>query len=135
MRKILLLALLAATLAAAAQPPKLVLFIVVDQFRYDYMTRFRSEFRGGFDRLLREGASFTKAHHNFFPTLTAVGHATLITGAMPSVTGIIGNDWFDRKAGKQISSVSDDNTKPIGAAAKGASPHQLLAPTIGDALK
>src|SRR5262245_16167235 len=136
MRKFLLLALLAAALAAAAQPPKLVLFIVVDQCRYDYMTRFRSEFRGGFDRLLKHGASFTKANHNFFPTLTAGGHAVLLTGAMPAATGIIGNDWFDRESGKQISSVSDDHASTIGGTgANGASPRRLLAPTLGDALK
>lgn len=128
--------LAASLLAAAPQKPKLVLFIVVDQCRYDYLTRYGKEFRGGFDRLLRNGASFTNAQDNFFPTLTAVGHAILLTGAMPSATGIVGNDWFDRQTGKHVTSVSDDATRLVGTdGAEGASPRRLLVPTVGDELK
>jgi predicted AlkP superfamily pyrophosphatase or phosphodiesterase len=136
--KKLMLAVLAAGILFAGTPkkPKLVLFIVVDQCRYDYLTKFRKEFNGGFDRLLKSGANFTRAEDHFFPTLTAVGHATLLTGAMPSATGIIGNDWFDRQAGKRVTSVSDDATQLIGGdKAKGASPIRLLVPTVGDELK
>src|SRR5215467_3374332 len=105
MKKIAVFALLAVTVFAAPQQrgrpagsakPKLVLAIVVDQFRYDYLTRFRSEFHAGFDRLLTKGAVFTNANYIHFPTVTAVGHATFLTGALPSVSGIVGNDWFDR---------------------------------------
>jgi predicted AlkP superfamily pyrophosphatase or phosphodiesterase len=129
--------LLAAGLSAAAPPkPKLVLVIVVDQCRYDYLTRFRAEFKGGFQRLLQNGANFTDAHDDFFPTLTAVAHAVLLTGAMPSATGIIGNDWFDRKSGKHVTSVSDDTEKIVGGSGgSGVSPRPLLVPTIGDQLK
>ena len=85
MRRFLLCALLAASLSAATpNKPKLVLVIVVDQCRYDYMTRFRTEFQGGFARLLKNGASFINAHDEFFPTLTAVAHSVILTGAMPS---------------------------------------------------
>ena len=77
MKKILLLlSLAAALLAATPKKPKLVVAIVVDQFRYDYLTRFRTEYHGGFDRLLTQGAVFTNARYIHFPTITAVGHST-----------------------------------------------------------
>jgi len=93
----LFIVVLAATclVSAAPQEPKLVLFIVVDQCRYDYLTRFRDEFHGGFNRLLENGAFFASARVDFFPTLTAPGHAAMLSGASPSASGIVGNDWFD----------------------------------------
>ena len=78
---------------------RLVLLIAVDQFRYDYLTRFRTNTPAGFKRLLTEGAVFTNANLEHYPTVTAVGHSTMLTGATPSVSGIIGNDWFDRETG------------------------------------
>ena len=84
---------------AAAPDIRLVLLIAVDQFRYDYLTRFRSEYTDGFKQLLTQGAVFTNANLEHYPTVTAVGHATMLTGATPSVSGIIGNDWFDRESG------------------------------------
>uniref|UniRef100_Q01YP9 Type I phosphodiesterase/nucleotide pyrophosphatase n=1 Tax=Solibacter usitatus (strain Ellin6076) TaxID=234267 RepID=Q01YP9_SOLUE len=137
MKQFLLCVLLAATLSAATpKKPKLVLVVVVDQCRYDYLTRYRTDFKGGFDRLLKNGASFTSAHDDFFPSLTAVAHAVLLTGAMPSATGIIGNTWFNRETGKSTSAVSDDSVKVVGAGGgASASPHLLLAPTVGDELK
>ena len=93
---------------AAAQPEvRLVLLIAVDQFRYDYLTRFRKEFTGGFDRLLTQGAVFTDANLEHYPTVTAIGHATMLSGATPSVSGIIGNDWFDRETAAQVQSITD----------------------------
>lgn len=136
MKKILVSLLAAACLLSAApKKPKLVLAIVVDQFRYDYLTRFRSEYHGGFDRLLREGAVFTNANYIHFPTVTAVGHSTFLTGAIPSISGIIGNDWYDRDEGKHVTSVSDSGTKLLGGTGEGASPHRLLVSTVGDELK
>jgi predicted AlkP superfamily pyrophosphatase or phosphodiesterase len=85
-------ALPAAQPTAAAPDIRLVLLIVVDQFRYDYLTRFRSEYTDGLKRLLTGGAVFTTANLEHYPTVTAVGHATMLTGATPSVSGIIGND-------------------------------------------
>jgi predicted AlkP superfamily pyrophosphatase or phosphodiesterase len=129
--------LLAATLAAATpKKPKLVLVIVVDQCRYDYMTRYRADYKGGFDRLLKNGASFTSAHDDFFPSITSVAHAAILTGAMPSATGIVGNDWFDHPSGKPTSSINDVNTKMVGGSGgRGSSPHWLLVSTVGDELK
>src|SRR5215475_12246668 len=136
MRKFLLFLLLAATLCAApAKKPKLVLVVVVDQCRADYLVRYRADFKGGFGRLLKNGANFTGAHDDFFPSLTAVAHAVLLTGAMPSATGIIGNEWFDHQAGKSTTSVSDDSTAKVGGnTGKGSSPHLLLVSTLGDEL-
>jgi arylsulfatase A-like enzyme len=115
---------------------RLVLLVTVDQFRYDYLTRFADRYSSGLARLLREGAVFTNAHLEHYPTVTAPGHAALGSGAMPSTSGIIGNDWFDREAGKNVTSVSDEQVTQIGgAAAPSASPHRLQVTTVADELK
>jgi len=116
-------------------PPKLVVVVIVDQLRYDYLTRFRSEYTGGFDRLLKNGAVFTNAYLQHFPTVTAVGHATSLTGATPSFSGIVGNDWFDRESGRQVASVSDPKVTVLGGRGAGMSPSRLLVSTVGDELK
>ncbi|HLJ16240.1 MAG TPA: alkaline phosphatase family protein [Bryobacteraceae bacterium] len=125
--------------APPAQPvpkrPKLVLGIVIDQFRYDYLTRFRKDYTGGFVRLLENGAVFTNAHQAHVPTVTAVGHSTFLTGATPALSGIVANDWYDRETGKTVTSVSDDTTELLGAPGKGSSPRRLLVSTLGDELK
>ena len=105
---------------AAAQPEvRLVLLIAVDQFRYDYLTRFRKEFTGGFDRLLTQGAVFTDANLEHYPTVTAIGHATMLSGATPSVSGIIGNDWFDRETAAQVQSITDSTRQANRRAGRG----------------
>ena len=114
---------------------RLVLLIAVDQFRADYLTRFASEYTGGVARLTRRGATFTQAYLDHYPTVTAVGHATMLTGAYPGVSGIIGNDWFDRTAGASVTSVVDASTQLVGGQGPGASPRRLLVSTIGDELK
>jgi type I phosphodiesterase/nucleotide pyrophosphatase len=120
----------------AAPETRLVLLIAVDQFRYDYLTRFRSEFTAGFKKLLADGAVFTNAYLEHYPTVTAIGHATMLSGATPSVSGIIGNDWFDRESGKSVASITDDTVKPVGAPnASTASPRRLLVSTLGDEMK
>ena len=127
-------------LAAQTQPssppaPKLVLAIAVDQFRYDYLTRFRAELTGGLKRLLEQGAVFTNANYDAAPTVTAVGHSTFLSGAMPAVSGIVSNTWWDRKEGKSVTSVSDDKTRLLGGNGPGSSPERLLVSTVGDELK
>ncbi len=94
---------------AQAQGPtiRLVLLIAVDQFRYDYLTRFRGEYTSGLNRLLTEGADFTNAFLEHYPTVTAIGHSTMMSGATPALSGIVGNDWFDRALGKSVTSVGD----------------------------
>ena len=135
----LALVLSAAPLAQQATSPtetRLVVLIAVDQFRYDYLTRFRSDFTGGFKKLLTEGAVFTNAYLEHYPTVTAIGHSTMLSGATPSVSGIVGNDWFDRESGKTVASITDDTVKPVGApTAATASPRRLLVSTLGDEMR
>lgn len=122
----------------AAPRPRLVLLIAVDQFRYDYLERFGDLFgAGGLRRLLRDGASWAECNFDHVPTETAPGHATMLTGAWPSETGIIANDWFDRAEGKRVNNVQDDSVRPLGGGDKetASSPRNLLASTLGDQLK
>jgi predicted AlkP superfamily pyrophosphatase or phosphodiesterase len=118
--------------------PRLVLLIAVDQFRYDYLERFGDLFgAGGLRRLLREGASWTDCNYDHVPTETAPGHATMLTGAWPSETGIISNQWFDRYEGKSVENVRDDSVRLLGGGEgeRASSPRNLLASTLGDQLK
>jgi hypothetical protein len=121
--------------AVGRAKPKLVVGIVIDQFRYDYLTRFRDAYTGGFDRLLKNGAVFTDAEFDHFPTVTAVGHSVFLTGATPALSGIVGNEWYDRGSGKMVTSVSDDSVKGLGGQGGGASPRRLLVSTVGDEMK
>lgn len=117
--------------------PKLVLLLVVDQFRADYLDRFQKQYNAGLKRLLDNSAVFADAHFDHSPTVTAVGHSITLTGAMPSSSGIVGNEWYDRTAGKQVTSVSDATTKQLGgeSGSDGASPRRLLVSTVGDEIK
>lgn len=114
--------------------PALVLAVMVDQLRYDYLTRHGADFDAGLARLLKEGAVFTNANYEAAPTVTAVGHSTFLTGATPSVSGIAGNSWYSRKEGAAIQSITDNNVTPLGTP-NGASPHRLRVSTVGDELK
>jgi len=118
--------------------PRLVLLIVVDQFRYDYLTRFGDMFTTrGLGRLMREGASWTDANFDHMPTFTAPGHAVFLTGAWPSQTGIIANDWYEQDTGKKVKSITDDGVVAVGGrqGEKGKSPRRLLCSTVGDELR
>jgi predicted AlkP superfamily pyrophosphatase or phosphodiesterase len=118
--------------------PRLVLLIVVDQFRYDYLDRFNDLFvAGGLRRLMRDGASWTQADYDHTPTYTAPGHATLMTGAWPAETGIIGNDWPDLEKGRNFSSVEDEQAKLLNGQPGeiASSPRKLMASTVGDELR
>ena len=71
--------------------------IVIDQMRYDYLTRFSDRYgKDGFNRILQEGFSLENAHYNYIPTYTAVGHTSIYTGTTPSEHGIISNNWYDK---------------------------------------
>ncbi|MDE1177437.1 MAG: alkaline phosphatase family protein [Edaphobacter sp.] len=117
--------------------PKLIIAIAVDQFRYDYTTRFRARYNAGLSKMLSEGAIYTDAHQDHFPTVTATGHATYLSGSVPATSGIIGNEWYDRKSGKVITSVEDAETRLLGVDGEkeGSSPHNLIVSTVGDELK
>ena len=111
--------------------------IVIDQFRYDYLLRFRGDYHSGLDRLLRDGAVFTDAHYLHAATVTAVGHSTFLSGAPPSVSGIIANEWYDRETKQTVTSVFDPKSQLVGGVpgAPGSSPRRLLVSTVGDELK
>lgn len=106
--------------------PKLVVGIVVDQMRYDYLTRYESRYcDSGFKRLMDEGFSYENGHYNFVPTYTGPGHASIYTGTTPSVHGIIANDWYDRGRGDFMYCTEDSG---------GQSPKNLLSTTLTDQL-
>lgn len=120
---------------------KLVLVIVVDQFRYDYLERFGDLFgSGGFKRLMNQGAFFTNANYDYVPTYTACGHAAVFTGSIPAQNGIVGNAFFDRDIGRVRAMVTDDAAHSIGSSGTStktgaASPRDLIGTTIGDQMR
>ena len=143
-----LLALMASWSASAFSPlekPRLIVGIIIDQFRYDYLTRFRTDYHGGIDYMLNHGADFTNAFYAQVPNVTAVGHSIFLSGAMPSVSGIIGNAWYDRSERQVVTSVCDWTVKIIGGHqdekranctdSDPASPRRLLVSTLGDELR
>jgi len=119
-----------------ASQPRLVLVLVVDQFSYDYMNRFGDKFGpNGFRYLQNHGAVFTNCRYKQATTQTAVGHSIIATGAYPWSTGIIANDWFDRRKDKEIIAVTDESLKLVGANGIGASARTMIGTTLGDSLK
>jgi predicted AlkP superfamily pyrophosphatase or phosphodiesterase len=102
--------------ASPGKPPKLVVGIVVDQMRYDYIYRFWNKYgNGGFKRLVNQGYFCRNTHFNYAPTYTAPGHASIYTGATPSVHGIIGNSWFVREENKSTYCTDDHSVKTVGS--------------------
>src|ERR1700728_1719842 len=98
--------------------PKLVVVIVIDQFRGDYLERYRDQYgESGFRLFLDRGAYFTDCNYNYANTRTAPGHATLFTGSYASGHGIIANEWWDPQKKKRVTSVEDDSTKLVGLGA------------------
>lgn len=117
------------------QRPKLVVGIVVDQMRYDYLTRFWNDYgETGFKRLVREGFNCKNHHFNYAPTSTGPGHASVYTGTTPAVHGIIGNDWYDKETDEEVYVASDDRYESVGteSGAGKMSPHRMLTTTITD---
>ena len=141
MRNSLLFALLFSItfLKAQNQQPKLVIGIVVDQMKMEYLYRFHDDFsENGFRRLMKDGYTFHNMHFNYLPTYTGPGHASIYTGATPATHGIVGNDWFSRSTGKNIYCTDDANVKTIGEGTKDEgemSPKNLLSTTVTDELK
>jgi hypothetical protein len=140
---ILLVLVVAVARGTADYPrrPKLVLILVIDQFRYDYLVRFRQQFvEGGFNLLLNNGANFADCRYAYATTATGPGHATLLTGAYPNVHGIIGNDWYEPSLHRTVYCVEDLTTKLVSepdraSATPSFSPHYLIGSTLGDELR
>lgn len=123
--------------------PKLVVVIVIDQFRGDYIERYRDQFGdAGFRLFLDHGAYFTDCNYDYANTRTAPGHATLFTGGYSNAHGIVANEWWDTKKKHMVTSVEDDAVQLLGVPGgqaggekAGASPHNLMADTLGDEMK
>src|SRR6187455_2900599 len=118
--------------------PKLVVGIIVDQMRQEYLYRFYNKFgQHGFKRLMNEGFMLKNGHYNYAPTVTGPGHASVYTGTTPAVHGIIGNEYYDKAKRKFVNCVEDSLYKAVGNdAANGQfAPSRLLSSTITDELK
>jgi hypothetical protein len=131
-------ALLSGAESGRSRAPALVVQITVDQLRGDLPMRYRDRLEeGGFRYLLEQGVHYANAHYRHANTETAVGHATLVTGADPSAHGIVGNDWIDPATGAFVYNTEDDRHHLVGKEPKehqGVSPRNLLSSTIGDEL-
>src|SRR5512139_464898 len=124
--------------ASAPRPPKLVVLLVVDQMRADYVDRFGHQWAKGLKRLVNEGASYRQAAYPYLNTVTCVGHATVSTGTFPASHGIVNNSWFDREAGRSVGCADDPNAVVISYRAPisgGYSAARLLVPTLADELR
>ena len=121
-----------------AQTPKLVVGIVVDQMRYDYLTRFWNHYgEGGFKRLVREGFSCKNHHFNYAPTSTGPGHASIYTGTTPKMHGIIANNWYDKTQDLGVYCAGDSKYNSVGTSSNAGkmSPHRMLSTTVTDQLR
>ena len=95
--------------------PKLVVGIVVDQMRWDYLYRFYDRYtNGGFKRMMNDGFNCQNTHINYLPTFTAPGHTAVYTGSVPALHGIAANDWIDNATGKKWYCTEDTTVKPVG---------------------
>jgi len=121
---------------AQNEKPKLVVGIIVDQMRYDYLTRFYDKFgEGGFKRLINKGFQCHNTHYNYVPTETAPGHASVFTGSSPAYHGIVANTWWENK--RRAYCVGDTSVKTVGAESSAGemSPRNLLVTTFSDQLR
>jgi len=138
----LLLACVSAVPAESAPgQPRLIVLLTIDQGRGDYLDRFAPALTGGLKRLMDQGVQFRDAHQNHANTVTAAGHAALSTGRYPTHSGMVGNEWFDRVARRQVYCVEDEQAPPlrpqgaVGGITAGRSPRNLLSDTFADWLK
>lgn len=123
---------------APPSKPKLVVGIVVDQMRYDYIYRYWDKFgNDGFRRLVNEGFFCRNTNYNYVPTYTGPGHTSVYTGTTPAVHGIIANDWYDKKTGKLVYCAEDNSVNGVGTTAVEGkrSPANNLTTTITDELR
>ncbi|SDB54207.1 Predicted pyrophosphatase or phosphodiesterase, AlkP superfamily [Flavobacteriaceae bacterium MAR_2010_188] len=115
--------------------PKLVVGIVVDQMRYDYLTRFYNRYgEGGFKRMINEGYNCKNNHYNYVPTYTGPGHASIYTGAPPKYHGIIGNNWYDKEIKQDVYCTADPAVKGVGTSGYEGemSPWRMKSTTFSD---
>ncbi|CAN0591115.1 unnamed protein product, partial [Ectocarpus sp. 12 AP-2014] len=118
--------------------PKLVVGIVVDQMRYDYLTRFYNHYgEGGFKRMISEGFNCKNNHFNYAPTSTGPGHTSVYTGTTPATHGVIGNNWYDKENDETVYCAGDDSYTSVGTQSNAGqmSPHRMTVTTVTDELR
>ena len=129
----------ASAVRAQTPAPKLLVILVVDQMRFDYLDRFAPSYSGGLKRLATDGAVFERALYPYLNTVTCAGHATIATGSVPATHGIIMNEWYQRSAGRRMACTEDASVKslPYGARPEviGHSAYRLRVQTLGDRLR
>ena len=125
--------------SSAIPRPKLVVGIVVDQMRYDYLYRYYDQYvEGGFKRMMNEGFNCRNNHYSYALTVTAAGHSSIYTGSVPAINGIVGNEWYDRFSGKGVYCTEDSTVKTVGSTNVSVgkmSPKNLLTSTVTDQLR
>lgn len=124
--------------ATAATKPKIVVGIMIDQMRWDFLHRYTDRYgNDGFKRLLREGFACENTLIPYAQTITACGHSTVYTGATPGISGIYGNEWYDPQSGKQIYCTDDESVKVLGGGPKSEpmSPRNMKVTTVSDELR
>jgi predicted AlkP superfamily pyrophosphatase or phosphodiesterase len=124
--------------AKSVARPKLVVGMVVDQMRWDYLYRYYDRYAAnGFKRLLHDGFSCENTLINYAPTVTACGHTCVYTGSVPAIHGIVGNGWYSREVGRNMYCAEDTSVNTVGSysAAGKMSPRNMLVTTIGDELR
>jgi len=136
---LILIVIVASTTAqTVTDRPKLVIGIVVDQMRWDYLYRYSDKYTSeGFKRLLNKGYSCEQTFINYFPSYTAPGHTAIYTGSVPAIHGITANDWFDRSEGKMVYCTEDTTVQSVGGSQKAGqqSPRRMYTSTICDELR
>ena len=133
-----LLALLIGAPSAEPQRPTLVVLLVVDQFRTDYIERYAAQWSRGLERLVDRGAWFRRAAYPYLNTVTCAGHATLATGAVPSVHGLVLNEWWERDSQRAVTCTHDERAaveNHKGTRARAHSSRRLLIPALADELR
>src|ERR1051326_2534458 len=126
------------TFALYAQSPSrpgVVVLIVIDQMRADYLQHYAGQFQDGFKRLMRDGAVFTEAHYPYASTKTAEAHALMLSGWSPDATGIVSDQWYDRRTKSTVVAGFSTHHKLVDSPGEGGSPEQMLVHTVGDVLK
>jgi predicted AlkP superfamily pyrophosphatase or phosphodiesterase len=139
MKKAVSLVMFLSLMLQAQEKPKLVVGIVVDQMKMEYLYRFENDFsEKGFKRLMKDGYTFHNMHYNFMPTYTAPGHASIYTGTTPAMHGIVSNEWYHRTLKKEVYCTDDDSASTLvkGTEKEGKmSPKNLQTTTITDELE
>jgi predicted AlkP superfamily pyrophosphatase or phosphodiesterase len=123
---------------AQSAKPKLVVGIVIDQMRWDYLYKYKEQYGArGFNRLLKEGFTAENAMIPYTPTYTAPGHTCIYTGSVPAIHGIVGNNWYDKAANKWVYCTDDSTVNTVGATSKAGkmSPANMWTTTITDELR